>query len=178
MFQTHAYELHRRHRPNILIIIEPRIAEAKAQAVIDTLLYSHSRRVDPASFSGGIWLLWNKGPSFIVKIITYNDHSIHALVKVSSPSFSFLFTAIYAPPHFNKHKPFWNYLQNLATNISLLWVLLRDFNDMLSDEEKLGGLPVNRTRILAFRNCMDKCGLMDLGFHGPCFTWTNKSPVW
>ena len=97
MFQTHAYELHRRHRPNILIIIEPRIAEAKAQAVIDTLLYSHSRRVDPASFSGGIWLLWNKGPSFIVKIITYNDHSIHALVKVSSPSFSFLFTAIYAP---------------------------------------------------------------------------------
>ena len=48
-------------------------------------------------------------------------------------------------------------------NISLPWVLLGDFNDMLSDEEKLGGLPVNRTRISAFRNCMDKCGLMDLG---------------
>ena len=46
-------------------------------------------------------------------------------------------------------------------NISLLWVLLGDFNDMLSDEEKLGGLPVNRTRISAFRNCMDTCGLMD-----------------
>ena len=30
MFRTHAYELHRRHRPNILIIIEPRITEAKA----------------------------------------------------------------------------------------------------------------------------------------------------
>ena len=54
MFQTHAYELHRRHRPNILIIIEPCIAEARAQAVIDTLPYSHSRRVDPASFSGEI----------------------------------------------------------------------------------------------------------------------------
>ena len=53
-FQNHAYELHRRHRPNILIIIEPRIAEARAQAVINTLLYTHSRRVDPTSFSGGI----------------------------------------------------------------------------------------------------------------------------
>ena len=63
-------------------------------------------------------------------------------------------------------------------NISLLRVLLGDFNDMLSDEEKLGGLPVNRTRISAFRNCMDKCGLMDLGFHSPRFMWTNRSPVW
>ena len=54
---------------------------------------------------------------------------------------------------------------------------LGDFNDMLSDNEKLEGLP-NRTRISAFRNCMDTCGLMDRGFHGPHFTWTNKSPVW
>ena len=63
-------------------------------------------------------------------------------------------------------------------NISLPWVLLGDFNDMLSDDEKLGGLPVNRTHISAFRNCMDKCGLIDLGFHGLYFTWTNESPVW
>ena len=31
MFRAHAYELHRRHHPNILIIIEPRIANTKAQ---------------------------------------------------------------------------------------------------------------------------------------------------
>ena len=63
-------------------------------------------------------------------------------------------------------------------NISLPWILLGDFNDMISEEEKLGGLPVNRTHIAAFRNCLDKCGLKDLGFHGPRFTWTNKSPSW
>ena len=54
MFQTHAYELHRRHRPNILIIIEPRIANARAQGVIDMFPYFHSLRVDPAGFSGDI----------------------------------------------------------------------------------------------------------------------------
>ena len=42
MFRNHAYELHHRHHPNILIIIEPRIVEARAQAVIDSLLYTHS----------------------------------------------------------------------------------------------------------------------------------------
>ena len=63
-------------------------------------------------------------------------------------------------------------------HISLPWVLLGDFNEMISNDEKLGGLLVNRTRISTFRNCMDNCGLMDLGFHGPRFTWTNKSPCW
>ena len=62
--------------------------------------------------------------------------------------------------------------------ISLPWVLIGDFNDMISEDKKLGVLPVNRSRISAFRNCIDKCGLIDLGFHGPRFTWTNKSPVW
>ena len=98
MFRAHAYELHRRHRLNILIIIESRIAEARAHGVIDTLPYLHSRRVDPASFSGNIWLLWNEGPSFSVEIITCSEHNIHALVKVHSPSLSFLLTVVYAPP--------------------------------------------------------------------------------
>ena len=62
--------------------------------------------------------------------------------------------------------------------VSLPWVLLGDFNEMISEDEKMGGLPLNRNRISAFRNCMDKCGLMDLGFQGPRFTWTNKSSVW
>lgn len=28
-----------------------------------------------------------------------------------------------------------------------------------------------------FRDCLDDCGLIDLGFSGPKFTWTNKKDV-
>lgn len=63
-FRNHAYELHRRHCPEILIILEPRIIGERAQAVINTLPYNHSRQVDPTGFSGGIWLLWNERSSF------------------------------------------------------------------------------------------------------------------
>ena len=82
----------------MLIIIKPCIVEARAQAVIDTLPYTHSHRVDPIGYSGGIWLLWNESPSFFVEIITRSEHSIHVLVKVHSPSVSFLLTAVYALP--------------------------------------------------------------------------------
>ena len=106
IFCDHAYELHRRHRPNMLIIIEPRIAEARAQAVIDTLPYTHSHRVDPTGYSEGLWMLWNESPTFFVEIITRSEHNIHALVKVNSPSVSFLFTAVYTLPQFHKRKFF------------------------------------------------------------------------
>ena len=81
-FRNHAYELHRRHRPEIMIILEPRIAKERAQAVINTLPYNHSRLVDLTGFSRGVWLLWNESPSFNMEILTHNEYSIHALVKV------------------------------------------------------------------------------------------------
>ena len=115
-------------------------------------------------FSGGIWLLWNESTYFSVEILTHSDHSLHALVKVNLPPLTFLFTVVYASPNFAKRKIFWNYLENLVATISLPWVLLGDFNDMTSEDKKMGGLPLNKTRIAAFKNCMDKCGLMDLSF--------------
>ena len=53
-FVPHTYELYHRHWPNILIIIEPCIADARAQGVIDMFPYFHSLRVDPAGFFGDI----------------------------------------------------------------------------------------------------------------------------
>ena len=109
-------------------------------------------------------MLWSESTSYQVEILTHSENSIHVLVHVSSPSLSFLLTAVYASPNFYKHQLFWNYLQNLATIVALPWVLLGDFNDMLSKDEKMGGLPLNRNRVTAFRNCLNTCGLLDLGF--------------
>ena len=80
-FRNPTYELHHKHRPQILIIVEPRIVEERAQAVIDTLLYTHSRRVDPTSFYGGIWMLWNESNALKVEILTNSEYNIHTLVK-------------------------------------------------------------------------------------------------
>ena len=48
----------------------------------------------------------------------------------------------------------------------------------LNVDNKLRGLSINPTRIRAFREYIDICKLMDLGFQGPKFTWTNKHPNW
>lgn len=170
MNRTHAHELYRQHHPQIMIIVEPRIVDDHAQAVIDTLPYSHSQKVDPIGYSSGIWLLWSEDSRLIVEILTTNAYSILALVKIPTNSCNFLFTAICASPDFNKRKILWNYLKDLSPFINMSWVLLGDFNDMLAKDEKRWGLALNRYWLNAFRDCIDFCGLMDLGFHGPKFT--------
>lgn len=48
-----------------------------------------------------------------------------------------------------------------------------DFNEILSNADKFGGWAINPYRSQRFKSCIDHCGLTDLGFSGPRFTWTN-----
>lgn len=54
------------------------------------------------------------------------------------------------------------------------WILIGDFNDVLSFNEKLGGNSVNQTRVREFKRMLDDCHLLNLAFEGPGFTWCNK----
>ena len=56
----------------------------------------------------------------------------------------------------------------------LPWALMGDFNEVLSEDEKYGGNPICQRRVRAIKECMDDCNMMDLGFSGPKYTWTNK----
>ncbi|KAK4577430.1 hypothetical protein RGQ29_027791 [Quercus rubra] len=55
--------------------------------------------------------------------------------------------------------------------------MIGDFNEVLCDDDKFGGNHVNLNRALEFKDCLDKCNVVDLGFAGPKFTWTNRRPI-
>ena len=57
------------------------------------------------------------------------------------------------------------------------WVLAGDFNKPLMEGDKFGGRAVSVSRSLLFKKCLDKCSMIDIGFAGPRFTWTNKRNV-
>ena len=49
-----------------------------------------------------------------------------------------------------------------------------DFNEVLFDDKKYEGNPICQRRVRAIKECIDDCNMMDLGFSGPMYTWTNK----
>ena len=99
------------------------------------------------------------------------------VVKVRAQNSSWLLSAIYASPRLEERKLLWKNLATIAPLHDLPWLTLGDFNELLASSDKLGGNPLNPRRVQFFKECLDSCGMVDLGFHGPRFTWVNKREV-
>ncbi|KAI9080858.1 hypothetical protein K1719_037167 [Acacia pycnantha] len=83
----------------------------------------------------------------------------------------FLLTAVYVVPYESLKFSLWQDLQRLADHISIPWVVMGDFNDILMSDERVGGADINLGRLRKFQDRVQGCQLNDLGFSGPKFTW-------
>ena len=121
-------------------------------------------------------MLWNSD-KVEVSILSSTEQEIHAIVKVLNSNLSWLFTAVYASPRTAERHILWENLNKVAELHNMPWVLAGDFNEPLLNEDKFGGRAVSVNRPLLFKECLDNCGMIDIGFSGPRFTWTNKREV-
>ncbi|XP_050280935.1 pentatricopeptide repeat-containing protein At1g08070, chloroplastic-like [Quercus robur] len=76
------------------------------------------------------------------------------------------------PEEQRKHE-LWQLLKHLHTRISTPWLCVGDYNEILSSNEKQGGVPKPLNHMEAFRATLLHYGLEDLGFQGNIFTWNN-----
>ena len=99
------------------------------------------------------------------------------MVKVRSLNSSWLFTAVYASLKSAERQILWNNLMRVAELQNMSWVIAGDFNEPLVEEDKFGGRAVSVSRSLLFKECLDKCNMIDIRFFGPWFTWSNRREV-
>ena len=71
----------------------------------------------------------------------------------------------------------WENLTKVADLHSKPWIIASDFNEPLAEVDKFGGRPVSINRSLLFKDCLDKCNMVDMGFSGPRYTWTNRREI-
>jgi hypothetical protein len=62
-------------------------------------------------------------------------------------------------------------LDKLHSMDDLPWLLMGDFNEILSSDERLGESAGSQRNMYEFGE--NKCGLVDLGYRGYPFTWEN-----
>ena len=105
-------------------------------------------------YASGLWLLWNSD-RVDVSLLAKMEQETHAVVKV---------------------RPF-NINCSTSNLIDMPWVIAGDFNKPLLDSDKYEGRAININNSLLFKECLDRCNMIDLGFSGPRFTWTNKSDI-
>lgn len=163
-------ELINTHQPDAALFTKTRVSGDRANTIISSLGFQRYTKVDAIGFAGGIWVLWNPY-TITMEPIASSFQEIHLEAKVSN--FSFLLFAIYGSPLFERCKLLWSSLSELSPILNYPWLFLGDFNDIASTSEKFGGGPPNDLKIELFNNFLNTCGLLDLGFVGPPFTWTN-----
>uniref|UniRef100_A0A2N9FS20 CCHC-type domain-containing protein n=1 Tax=Fagus sylvatica TaxID=28930 RepID=A0A2N9FS20_FAGSY len=175
-FRRALNELIKINNPDILILTETRLGGTRAAELAATLPFAGFLCTKTIGFAGGIWCLW-KSDALELDHLCSTEQEIHVSVKVKDSNSSWLLSAIYASPRQAERRILWRNLSIIAANHDLPWVMIGDFNDIMSSEEKWGGNVPSHTRISEYRDCMNKCNMIDLGFSGPKYTWSNLHDI-
>lgn len=175
-FKKRASELVQNHNPTILVVMETRVGGERAREITSLLPFDGAIHTDTIGYAGGLWVLWN-ADRVDIALLSRTEQEILAEVKVHFTNVSCLFSAVYASPRSAEGQILWKNLISVAELHNMPWVIAGDFNEPLLSEDKFGRRAVSVNRSLLFKECLDKCNMMDIGFAGPRFTWTNRREV-
>ncbi|PNX98271.1 RNA-directed DNA polymerase, partial [Trifolium pratense] len=173
LFSSMVRDLCNFNKVDVLIIVEPRISGEVATKVIEKLGFEHHLRVDAIGFSGGIWLLWNDSDC-VVKVTHSNPQLLHVEFKDVSSNNCWDLSCVYGSPRGVERHMLWQSLKDIYVSMNKPWLLMGDFNAYTSSEDKHGGGPPNMCSMNEFNDCVQTCQLLDLGFHGPRYTWEGR----
>ena len=157
-----------KYRPNVLVILEPRISGDIADAVIRSTGFQNSHRFEATGFSGGIWVLWND--VWRLEVLESNSQFIHCRVLDGGRVLSY-FTAVYGHPVPSRRNVLWDHLSRLNSGMVDPWVLIGDLNVIARANERRGGA-ANRSGVSRiFVDCCSSLnywiwGLSDLALLG------------
>jgi hypothetical protein len=108
-----------------------------------------------------------------VEIQNYSRWHVNVLVRTNGDNHHWKFTGFYGHPEVVKRKDSWTLLRHLGTYDPMAWLSMGDYNETTEDVEKVGGSLKPKGQMVAFRETLDDCRLVDLGFNKPKFTMRN-----
>lgn len=155
-----------------MIVTETKICGLRAKDITDRLPFDWAVHANNIGFTSGLWLLWDSA-QMEVNVLSFTEQEIHATVKDLSLNASWTLSAVYSNPRYAEKRLLWDSLTTIAGLHSLPWVIVSAFNEILLGEDKFGGRPINVNRALKFQECLNDCGMINLGFTGPKYTWSN-----
>jgi hypothetical protein len=163
-------DLVRVYNPAVVFLSETK----KTKGAMDRLKWSlglrHGVSVECRGKSGGLALLWRDGID--VSVRPWCQYYIDATIKMGDSEVRF--TGIYGEPRTELRQKTWDALRYLRRQDNLPWLCAGDFNEIVRQEEQMGGNRRGAAQMERFRDCLSDCGLADLGFSGYAFTWNNR----
>ncbi|KAL9686721.1 hypothetical protein QQ045_031114 [Rhodiola kirilowii] len=155
--------------PQMVGLIETKSSKEKMELLRVQLGFFGCFSVPAKGSAGGLALLWKQEAE--VSIRSFSFYHIDFLVSDADPVRHTLF---YGSPVASKRMLSWNLLRSLYENSQLPWCILGDFNDILCKSDTTRFSNQKGYYMHLFRRAIIDCSLMDFGYKGYKFTYTNR----
>ena len=164
-------ELVKRHKPQVLALIETHMGGEQAEKIASLLRYSGHVRVDAVGFSGGIWIYWQQELVTVHPIIKHEQYITMTISRVGAVPW--YFSAIYASPDPSKRNELWQELREFAGSHNEPWLLAGDFNETRFPSERSSSCRETTRRSNNFNEWIDDLQLLEVEFSGASHTWAR-----
>ncbi|KAF5468931.1 hypothetical protein F2P56_013039 [Juglans regia] len=158
--------------PNFVFLMETKCRRNKVERIKKLLNMENSFIADCKGLSGGLAFLWKAEMDAVLE--SYTQHHISLKVKNSLDGKTWILTGFYGDPITAKRQGSWQLLRRLKPANDLGWLCVRDFNEIVTTNEKSGGMLRPYRQMVSFRKALEECELSDMGFVGNKYTWSNN----
>ena len=126
--------------------------------------------------AGRILILW-KQDKIHLSVLESNAQLIDCVIDCKTTAKRFQVSFIYGLHSIVARRSLWINLNSINANMNCPWLLIGDFNSILSPIDRFNGAEPNAYELQDFVDCYSDLGLGSINTHGPLYTWTNGR-VW
>jgi hypothetical protein len=118
-----------------------------------------------------LWLLWTN--ELNLTILESAKHYIFAKLSLQDGT-DWTLGAIYGDASHRENPMIWSKIKEYADVAGSAFCCMGDFNAVPTVIDKYGGSQTLNTNNRTFRHLLSQANLIDMGYSGPAFTWTNS----
>uniref|UniRef100_A0A5B7C3T0 Endonuclease/exonuclease/phosphatase domain-containing protein n=1 Tax=Davidia involucrata TaxID=16924 RepID=A0A5B7C3T0_DAVIN len=130
--------------------------------MIRCLRFQHLEVAEPVGLPSGLEVMWSDDCD--IQILGSSWWYIDLLINASTPSHIWPLTGVYASVDARERDHLWAELLRLGLWNTYPWLLCGDFNDIISNSEKLGGQYRGEWSFSSFRTFITDGSFHDLGY--------------
>ena len=157
--------------PEVVFLMETKLWYKRAHLVAKKLNYEGCLVVEAIGRSGGLLLLWKQDVK--VELLNYSQRHINVFITDEPGGSRWLLTYFYGNFEVSQRKGSFELLNSFKPT-DMGWCVIGDYNEILTNDEKVGGRVRSEGQMDLFRQVLVKGSLFDLGWRGDKFTWSNR----
>ena len=154
--------------PSVVFLAETWTDEARLMLVKEHLKMKNKFVAPRRNKTRCLVIFWKE--DFDLTVETFSEYHIDCTLNKNKER-EWRFTRFYGELDTQKRHEAWGRLRSLKARGKAPWLCAGDFNEVTKQLEKIGGRARPHGQMQGFRDVLDECGFMDLGFVGPMFTW-------